>query len=150
MLSRLAFVAVAGTALIAAVGCGGGGGGESLSRQEFIQQADAICERAKSDSDALAEPQTDVDVIEFGEQNVSLLERVISDLGELEPPSELKADVEDWLALADRQAATGGDFIEAFREQDEAQVQELVTQLEETEQQADALAAKIGMTCGVD
>ena len=150
MLSRLAFVAVAGTALVAAVGCGGGDGSEGLSRQEFIQQAEAICERAESESDALAEPQTDVEVIEFGEQNVSILERMISDLGELEPPSELKADVEGWLALADRQVTTGGDFIEAFREQDEAQVQELVTQLEETEQQADALAAKIGMTCGVD
>jgi hypothetical protein len=44
-----------------------------------------------------------------------------------------------------------GNFIEALREQDEAQVQELGTQLEETEQQADALAANIGIrACGAD
>jgi uncharacterized protein Yka (UPF0111/DUF47 family) len=59
--------------------------------------------------------------------------------------------VEGWLALADRQATTGGDLIEALREQDEAQVHELGTQIEETEQQADALAAKIGIrACGAD
>jgi hypothetical protein len=151
MLSRLAYVAVAGSALVTAVGCGGGDGSEGLSRQEFIQQAEAICERAESESDALAEPQTDAELIEAGEQNLSILERMISDLGELEPPSELKADLESWLALADRQATTAGDFIEALREQDQAQVQELGIQLEETEQQADALAAKIGIrACGAD
>ena len=117
MLSRLA---VAGTAVVAAVACGGGDGSEGLSRQEFIQEAEAICKRAQSESDALAEPQTDAEAIDFSEQTVSILERMITDLGELEPPSQLKADVEGWLALADRQATTGGDFIEALREQDEA------------------------------
>ena len=47
-------------AVIALAGCGGGS--DSLSADEFRSQADAICADANTQTDALAEPQSDDDL----------------------------------------------------------------------------------------
>ena len=73
-----------------------------------------------------------------------------SELKELDPPASLEPDVDQWLALADRQADTASELIDALQSEDEAKVAQLPEQLTSTAEERQSLARKIGLRrCGV-
>lgn len=76
------------TALLFA-GCGGGD-----PKQEYIEQASKICERASSERDELTFPAQPADFAPYTDKVVAIAERAQKDLAELEPPEADRADLE--------------------------------------------------------
>jgi hypothetical protein len=136
--------------LILSTACGGGGDGDQLTEDEYVQQAEEICLRASAESDALEQPQTQAEIVEFAQENLRLLVRGNSELRELEPPASLESVVDQWLALSDRQADVASELIDALQSEDEAKVAQLQEQLTSNAEEIQSLSRKIGLRrCGV-
>jgi hypothetical protein len=139
-----------------AAGCGGGGdggdgGGERLTAEEFVQQADAICEDTNQQLDELDEPANVDELAALAAEAVSINEQSVDALRELNPPEELQEPFDRALELLDQQNALGRELVTAAEEGDQARIQEIVAEGEPLQTEARALAGELGLTeCGSD
>lgn len=131
-------------ALAVATGCGGDGG-ERLSREELVSQADAICAEYEAELDELAEPESLADFERLVEDAKPIVENGIEGLRGLEPPEDLEDEYDEWLARNEENVETIDDLQAAVAERDEQRIQEIVQELDANEQEADELAAEIGL-----
>jgi hypothetical protein len=146
----------AGLATLGAValiaGCGGGGS-DSLSADEFRQQADAICADANTKIEALTEPSANDQVLGFFQSGLQIYQEQIEDLKALEPPDELAPTFNEATGLLDQQLAKITAAVDKMEsgEDPTATVAALQTELEPLNSEADAKAKEIGLTvCGTD
>ncbi|HET9507878.1 MAG TPA: hypothetical protein VFO81_08030 [Gaiellaceae bacterium] len=124
-------------ALAAAVaGCAGGG--ERLSREEFVEQATAICSRAEERVGALVQPENVEEVETYAREARAITEEGVSDLRELEPPEELEDGFERYLEQADEVVALLGELERSAAAGDEAEARRLSARIADA---ADAQAA---------
>ncbi len=141
-------VSSAGLALIVAflAGCGGGGGGERLTKEQFLEQADAICADFEAKLDELPDPQNLEELIALAGEAQPIAAEGVARVRALNPPEELEADVDAWLDLNEENVQRIEDLREAGEAGDEERVREIATGGSENEQKADALAKKIGLS----
>jgi hypothetical protein len=124
-------------ALAAAVaGCAGGG--ERLSREEFVVEATAICSRAEERVGALAPPETVEEVETYAREARAITEEGVSDLRELEPPQELEDGFDSYLEQADEVVALLGELERSAAAGDEAEARRISGRIADA---ADAQAA---------
>ena len=144
--------AVAALALAGvAAGCGGGGGDDRLTKEDYIAQADAICKATNEEIDALGEPETLEEVATLAADAIKLQEDGLAELRALEPPEADEATLNEAYALVEQQVDLGRQIQEAAEAGDMEKIQELLTQGEPIDDQADAIATEYGLTeCGND
>jgi hypothetical protein len=160
MRRRVTLTAVAAVCVLA-VGCssdddgssGNGSGAttesQRLTKEEYIAQADAICQEADAKIDAVPEPQSTEELAEYGEQVVEIGQDQLDRLRALEPPQTDEGTINEAYDLLEQQLAIATDLIDAAREDDLEQVQELLAQGEQLNDQADQIAEDYGLTeCG--
>jgi hypothetical protein len=129
-------------------GCGGGGG-DRLSRAEFISQADAVCEEYEAKLDALGTPQNAEQLADFADKALPIAQDGREELGELRPPEELQETYDDWLEQGDRAIEIVEDLREAAEDGDTAEIQRIAQEAEAADAEANRLAAQIGFEqCG--
>jgi hypothetical protein len=130
-------------ALAAAVaGCAGGG--ERLSREEFVVEATAICSRAEERVGALAPPENVQEVETYAREARAITEEGVSDLRELEPPQELEDAFDSYLEQADEVVALLGELERSAAAGDEAEARRISGRIADAaEAQAAARAAGI-------
>jgi hypothetical protein len=145
---RVGLALVATLATTALAGCGGGGS-ESLSADEFRQQADAVCKEFEQKLDDLGTPSSADELGSFVDKAIPIIEDGNDALADLEPPEELAADWNRALELQNENLGVARDLQDAIHDNDLAKAQELVTKLDETDAESTALARKIGLEeCG--
>jgi len=146
----LAIVTGAAALFLAACGGGGGGGGsQSLSAEEFRQQADAICKKYEDELNELGAPSSLDDLGGFVDKAVPIIEEGNNELSELEPPGDLSGDWNRALELQDQSLQAARDLQEALHDNDTARVQELATKLAAADAESSRLARSIGLeNCG--
>jgi hypothetical protein len=116
---------------------------------EFRQQADAICAKYESKIEALARPTSLDDLQGFVDQVIPLIEQGNAELGDLEPPEELADDWGRALELQEENLQKARELQTAIRDKDDARVQQLFTELGETEDESNRIARSIGLEkCG--
>ncbi len=76
-------------AIFLATGCGGGGGGKPLTRDEYATKADAICAKYTQQTKALANPSNLSDLANVADKTLPILDHAISDLRKLKPPADV-------------------------------------------------------------
>jgi hypothetical protein len=148
---RARVVALAALAAVAlAAGCGGGGdGGDRLTAEEFVEQADAICADANEQLDALGEPETIEDFAGMAGEALAISEQSLESLRELNPPEELATQFDRALELLQQQNDLGQDLVAAAEDGDQAQIEALLAEGEPLDEEADQIAADLGLTeCG--
>jgi hypothetical protein len=147
---RLAALVGGATLLLAACGGGGAGSSESPSSPtEFRQQADAICAKYESKIEALPAPTSLDDLQGFVDEVIPLIEQGNAELGDLEPPEELADDWGRALELQEENLQKARELQGAIRDKDDARVQQLFTELGETEDESNRIARSIGLEkCG--
>ncbi len=151
MRRRLGLTVTLAVLLAAAAGCGGDGGGDRLTKEEYIAQADAICKATEDELDALAEPATKEEFASFLEEGLGLSEAQLEDLRALSPPEADEATLEEAYSLVEQQLDVIRDMVDAVKADDEAAVQELITQGDALNDRADQIAADYGLKeCGGD
>jgi hypothetical protein len=142
-----ALVALGVAALVA--GCGGGGGGDRLSKEEYIAKADAICKEADDKITALGEPQSFEELANLASEAVTIGEEELSALRALQPPEADEATLNSAYELIGRQLEIAGQIAAAAKEGDQAKIQELIDQATPLQDEARKIAEDYGLTeCG--
>jgi hypothetical protein len=103
-------------------GCGGSGGGDRLSKAEWVTQADAICKRVNDRLEQTEQPETMPELVTVLEQGLADVDAAIADLRELEPPEEIEGDVDAWLAKVEEASEEIEKARDAAKAQDEAKL----------------------------
>ena len=133
---RLASLLLAAAAL---AGCGGGS--DRLTREEFVEQATAVCAGVEERVDALGEPQSLAEIEALGRELRDALGDGLEELRELEPPEELAEPFERYLASGDEVIEQLDRLIEAAAAGDRAAVERAVAAGNELGRPAAELAA---------
>ena len=120
----------AGAAILAAAalvsGCAGGRGSDRLTKEEYIQQADAICAESIEKIKALGEPQDLAGLAALSKQAVEIAEDQLAQLRALVPPEEIEEQVNRAYDLVDQQNDVARQIVAAAEAGDTAEVQQLV------------------------
>ena len=107
---------VTSTAL--AVGAGCGGGGDRLSREELVSDADAICAEYEAELGALAEPESLADVERLVQDAKPIVENGIESLQALDPPEDLEDEFDEWITRNEENVAAIEDLQDAVADRD--------------------------------
>lgn len=134
---------VAGLLLGAA--CSGGG----LSKEEFIEQADAFCKEADEKTQELEPPRTPAELDDFVEQARSISIELLDDLRGLEPPEEDQETIDRMLTRIEEAVDYLPQIQEAARQRDSAEIGRLGQELQATASEANEIAQEYGLQqCG--
>ncbi|HUB99051.1 MAG TPA: hypothetical protein VMS11_04425 [Solirubrobacterales bacterium] len=163
-------------ALAALAGCGGsdsdstaaeattGGSGEALTKAEFIEQADAICEDHASEREELQEQAAELaEEVNAGddqarEELADLLseasgnaETEYAELHDLIPPSSDASLIGNMLSTADDQVGLTEEAVDALREEDYKTFSALTVETGKLKAKATAIAVGYGLkVCGTE
>lgn len=149
---RVPIRALAGAAAVAALAAAcGGGDGERLTKDQYIDAADAICVGVNERLDALGEPGTLEEVVALAEDAIAIQEEALNRLRALRPPEADVATLNGAYDLLDQQVELGNELAEAARVGDTDRITELVGELQGVDDQADEIARDYGLQeCGTD
>jgi hypothetical protein len=138
---------VAALLLIAAAGCGGEGGNDRLTKNELLQQANAICADYAGQLKALGDPpQTLSGLATYARSAHGALADDLARLRKLHPPAELQAKYDAWLAAGDRALSRIDELGKAAAKGDQIAIQRLVGAAKTEDEQSDRLATELGMS----
>jgi hypothetical protein len=143
--NRLLLAGLALALVAAATGCGESKGGERLTKEEYVRQADAICAKFERELDALPEPKTIEEVGRLADQAKPIAKEGQAALKRLRPPLDLEEDVDAWLERNQQNVDAIDDLRAAADDADEAAARAVSQRAVENERKADALAKRIGL-----
>jgi hypothetical protein len=137
--------------LIGISGCGSDDGGGSLTREEWIASADAICAEMIAQEEEIPEPQSVEEMVTASEQVFEITRAGIDDLKDLGAPDGDDGTAGQIVAAFEDLADAGDAFIEAVAQSgslDEmsAEAEAAFRDLEATQQEAKELAEGYGLT----
>jgi hypothetical protein len=124
-------------------GCGG------LSKEELVAKANAICQKAESDFDKVKQPSSlsDPDAAsKYFDQLVPIAEKQLTDLRALEPPDEIKADYDAFVAANDKFVKQLKELVAAAKAKDAQKGVQLASDLQTTAREATEKARAAGLT----
>lgn len=140
---------VVAIALVA--GCGGGGDGARLTKEEYASKADAICGQYNQQVSELSNPQNLTELEKVADQTLSILTKAIKDLKKLTPPAGEQAKADQWLSQVENLEDDLTEIRDGARDNDMQAVQAVVPKAEEHNRRGNALATELGMTvCNSD
>ena len=135
--------------LLVAAACEGGDATpvetNRLSRTEFLERADAVCAEYDRRLAKLPRPESIEDVAELAARALPIAREGVRELRALEPPNELRPQVDRWLERNDENVAKMEDLREAALDGNETQVQRIAGAAADNEREADELARQIGL-----
>jgi len=135
---------LAGGAMLVA-GCGGDGGGDRLSLEELIAEADAICAKYEEQLNALETPQSLEDIERLAEEGKPIVEEGVNELKALEPPADLEGQWDALMEHNDANVELIDELREAAASDDQARVQEVAAEAQRQDEETDRLAREIGL-----
>jgi hypothetical protein len=147
VLVLLAFLT--GAMALAAAGCGGGG--DRLTREELIDEADATCAEFDQRVEEVDEPESLDDIERYVQEIRPIVEEGTDELDALEPPEELQDEYDQWIQETRSAIERFDELEEAAASGDEQRIQEVLQGAGEGGDEANRLAQEIGLQeCGSD
>jgi hypothetical protein len=137
------------SAVLLAAGCGGGGSSSrntaySNSKSAFAAAMNSVCASLNAQVRTIGRPQTLAEVASKGPELQSQSQKALSKLESLEPPAEIKAAFDDFIATSKQQDTLIGQLIDAAKAKDGAKVKTLGAQIDELSKKSDADVQQIG------
>jgi hypothetical protein len=118
---------------------------DTLSREQYASRLDAMCERFAAREQEIGEPRTLEDLVEKGPRVLDAFEETIVDeVHDLNAPSEIAAQADRLIELTDRQRDVLAALVEAAKQNDVAQVQELSSKNVTLNDETKALVRNLG------
>lgn len=147
-----------------AAGCGGGNGGDGLSKDELISQADEICEKYAERQEVLQEGAPEEDptagdvsdetwdrAAEFLRDAADLVRDQTAELRELEPPEEDEADWDENLERLESVADSLDEGAQAAADKDRDALVRIFRDVQRVGAEADRYAREYGFReCGAN
>ena len=133
------------TGLLVGTACSGGG----LSKEEFIEQADAFCKEADEKTQELEQPTSPAALDDFVEQARAISIELLDDLRGLEPPEDDEETIDRMLTRIEEAVDLLPEIQEAARQQDSEEIARLGQELQSTASEANEIAQEYGLEqCG--
>jgi hypothetical protein len=137
-------------ALVVLPGCGGGGG-QSLTKEEYAAKADAICAKGREQQNSLGQPSTVKDLVTVADKTLTILDGAITDLSRLKPPASEKAISDQWLEQVRTLRNDLKEVREKAKNNDLKGLRQIAAASQEHNSRANALATELGMSvCNKD
>ncbi len=131
-------------------GCGGGGA-KTLSKADFVKQANAACQRYHDASQKIGNPQSFDDLARMTPKVQVEFDKLIADLKGIKPPSALEKDYNELQATAQTEKGLLADLASAATAKDAAKISELGKSASAQNKGKDAIATRLGLTaCAQD
>lgn len=129
--------------------CGGDdGGGERLSKADFIAQADAICHDAVVAVQAIPEPSSQEEIDAAFAELDGIFDAMLDDLRGLRPPTEDEDTLDELYGKIDEIVALTGELLKT---EDEDTFRRLDPQITQLEAEVAEIATDYGfVSCGLE
>jgi phage I-like protein len=131
---------VGATALCAAAGLAGCGGGSS-----FTSQADSICKTYNAKINSLAKPTTNAEIVSFLDKFLPLVQQGTAKLKAVKPPSDQASQYQAYLAVLEQEVALTQQADAAARAGNITQAKTLAAQTSQLSAQDKAMAKALGL-----
>jgi hypothetical protein len=133
-------------AVLVAAGCGGSSRNKAYagSKTAFAAAMNSICASANAKQKALGTISNLSDIATQGPQLETIVNDAIKQLAKLEPPAEIKSNVDDFISLTKQQAVLLKAVVKAAKANDTAKVQSLGQQGDALNKKGDVDANAIG------
>jgi hypothetical protein len=120
-------------------------GGES--KEDFANDADAICKEADEKLDDVDRPSTNDEIPEFLNETLEIAEDTKADLEDLDPPDDVEDDWNSYLDNVDEGIELVEDARDAAEEGDSERASQILNgdEQQELEEENDQLAEDIGL-----
>lgn len=143
---KIASFALAAAAAALAAGASACGEDTTPSRADFTAQANELCRSANAKIAALPEP-SDVDGLKhYIEQMTSVTSAAVDRFARLDPPAELRNDVEAYVANGRRVVALADRLADATLSGDQTALKALQAEGDRLDADSDERAANMGLT----
>jgi len=143
---RAGAVSLLGVLLLLVAGCGGGGGGgDRLTKAEFQQQANAICDKYEKQLQAISPPTSLDEIPDTVDQALEILDKEIGEISDLKPPEELQSQFDELIAQSDKTKQAANDLSAAAKANDKEAVQKALSEGNAASDKADQLAGQLGL-----
>jgi hypothetical protein len=143
---KLALTTLSLTGAFFAAGCGGDGGGEALSPEEFRQEADRICEEFEGKLNEIEPPTTPDDIQRFVNEAVPVIEDGTNQLNSLDPPSDFQDEWDRITEINEENLDTIRAVRDALENEDLEEASRLMEEAGNNEGEANQLADDLGLT----
>ena len=142
---RNGLLAVAAAAALGVAGCGGGGdSNKTLSYSDFSSKANDICKAAnakRAGANLTNDLKADATVLD---QQIPNVESALADFKKLNPPSELKADFDQFISISEQQLANAKKARDAAKAGDQATFVATLKATAPLQAQSHAAGSKLG------
>lgn len=143
--ARIVVAATTAATLLLSGGCAGGG----LSKEDYIEQADAICKEADERTQELEQPRTPEALDDFVERARAISIELLDDLRALEPPEDDQDVINRMLARIEDAIDYLPQIQEAARQRDNEELGRLGQELQAAASEANDIAQEYGLKeCG--
>jgi Tfp pilus assembly protein PilP len=136
--SRMFVLAV----LVLAAGCGGD---DRLSREEFVSEAEAICEDFDQRVNEVDEPQNADDIERYVNEVRPVVEDGLNELKGIQPPEEFEGQWNELVAMNDESLQALDDLAEAAANRDEDRLEEITEEASRRDEESDRIAQELGL-----
>jgi hypothetical protein len=137
-MKKFALVGALAALTIATAACGGGS--DTLSEDDYINELEDICSRADGDLRDIEDPEDFPDIVDASEEAISITSDAIDDLNELEPPEDLEGDHEDFVGALEDVVSGFEELRDAADDEDEEALSQAGENIAEASADADAIA----------
>jgi hypothetical protein len=137
-MKKFALVGALAALTIATAACGGGS--DTLSEDDYINELEDICSRADGDLRDIEDPEDFPEIVDASEEAISITTDAIDDLNELEPPEDLERDHEDFVGALEDVVSGFEELRDAADDEDEEALSQAGENITEASADADAIA----------
>ena len=125
------------------------GGGNDLTKAQFVKQADAICQKYDAKISAVPRPQSLNDVGQYMDRVIPLFKDEVDAIDGLKPPKEIEGRVDGMVASARKTVTAAEDLRDAAKKKDEAAVRKALHDGQAASASSDKAARDLGLKrCG--
>jgi hypothetical protein len=135
-------IALGVTTATLVAGCGGD---DRLTREEFVSEAEAICEEFDQRVEDVPDAESADDVERYVDEVRPVIEEGLDELRALQPPEELEEQWNELMDKNDEAVEVLDDFRQAAASADEARLQEISEEVSRQDAETDRLARAIGL-----
>ena len=130
--------------VLLAASCGDGGG-DSLSKEQYVSELNAMCEDFREREREIGEPRTLDDLVEKGPRILDAFEKtILAKVRELKAPDEMEDQASRLVDIAAQQRDVLAGLVEAAKANDFARVRELASKNEALNEEAASLTHELG------
>lgn len=120
--------------------------GGTLTKDQWLTQANAICQQAHAQTSAIPQPTSAAGVAPALTQTITIVQAAVDNLKALKNPAEIQSDLDAFIKASENTIDIAKKAQSQFAAGDSNGAMATIQQLDTADQASDPLATKLGLT----